>query len=771
MERTSTIKNIAFLGDYVPRQCGIATYTSDICEAVAGQFPRCQCVVGAVNDRPEGYDYPAQVRFEIDEKELDSYRRAADFLNINNVEVVSVQHEFGIYGGPAGSHLLAFLRDVHMPVVTTLHTVLQEPNPDQRLVMKQLDILSNRFIVMADRGKRFLEEIYGIAREKIDVIPHGIPDIPFIDSNFNKDQFGVEGKTVLLTFGLLSPNKGIEYVIEALPTILAQHPNVVYIVLGATHPNLLAREGESYRIKLERLSEDRCVTGNVIFYNRFVTIGELKEFIGAADIYITPYLNESQITSGTLAYSFGAGKAVISTPYWHAKELLANARGILVPFANPEAIANGVNRFLSDPVLMTATRKRAWKLGREMIWSVVAQRHMESFERARASLAVSPRKAFAVRTLDNRPYQLPPLKLDHLLRMTDSTGIFQHAIFNVPNFAEGYCTDDNARAYILTLLLEETTSRVTQDQFEHLASIYLAFLWNAFDQDTCRFRNFMSHQRQWLEREGSEDSHARALWAAGTALGRSKNEGHRNLCALLFQRGLPTVEGFSSPRAWAFALLAIQEYLRAFSGDRWVNQLREVLTNRLVDLFRMNSSDDWTWFEPVAAYDNAKLSQAVILSGYWTSRGDVVDIGLRSLRWLVEQQKAPGGHFAPIGSNGFWIRGEERAHFDQQPVEAHAMIAACVEAYALTRDASWHRAARRCFDWFLDRNDLGLPLYDPSTGGCRDALHQDRVNQNQGAESTLAFHLSRMEMTRAEAVLYGETQRISASEQMEGKRI
>jgi glycosyltransferase involved in cell wall biosynthesis len=760
MEIASTIKHIAFLGDHLPRQCGIATFTSDICEAVAVQYPQCQCVVGAVNDRPEGYDYPAQVRFEIDEKELDSYRRAADFLNINNVEVVSVQHEFGIYGGPAGSHLLAFLRDVHMPVVTTLHTVLEEPNPDQRVVMKQLDILSNRFIVMADRGKRFLEEIYGIAREKIDVIPHGIPDIPFIDPNFNKDQFGVEGKTVLLTFGLLSHNKGIEYVIEALPAILAQHPNVVYIVLGATHPNLLAREGESYRIKLERLSEDRCVTHNVIFYNRFVTIQELKDFIGAADIYITPYLNESQITSGTLAYSFGAGKAVVSTPYLHARELLANGRGILVPFSNPKAIAEGVNRFLSDPVLMTATRKRAWKLGREMIWSVVAQRHMESFERARASLSASPRKAFAVRTLDNSPYQLPPLKLDHLLRMTDSTGIFQHAIFNVPNFAEGYCTDDNARAYILTLLLEETTNRVSENQFERLASIYLAFLWDAFDQETCRFRNFMSHQRQWLEREGSEDSHARALWAAGTALGRSKNEGHRNLCALLFQRGLPPVEGFSSPRAWAFALLAIQEYLRSFSGDRSVNQLREVLTKRLVDLFRINSSDDWVWFEPVAAYDNAKLSQALIISGYWTSRGDVVDIGLRSLRWLVEQQTAERGHFAPIGSNGFWIRGAERAHFDQQPVEAHAMIAACVEAYALTLDASWHRAARRCFDWFLDRNDLGQPLYDASTGGCRDALHQDRVNQNQGAESTLAFHLSRAEMSRAEAVLYSETQKL-----------
>jgi len=332
----------------MPRQCGIATFTTDICEAVAAAYPHCECIVGAVNDRPEGYDYSTRIRFEIDEKEIDSYRRAADFLNINNVEVVSVQHEFGIYGGPAGSHLLALLRDVHMPVVTTLHTVLREPNESQRFVMEQLNAFSNRFIVMAERGRGLLKEVYGVSPEKIDLIPHGVPDVQFIDPTFHKDQFGVEGKTMLLTFGLLSPNKGIEYVIEALPAILKEHPNVVYIVLGATHPNLLLREGESYRLKLERLAEDRGVTGNVIFYNRFVTLQELTDFIGAADIYVTPYLNEAQITSGTLAYAFGAGKAVISTRYLYAQELLAEERGILVPFRDSNAIAEGVTRFLSN---------------------------------------------------------------------------------------------------------------------------------------------------------------------------------------------------------------------------------------------------------------------------------------------------------------------------------------------------------------------------------------------------------------------------------------
>jgi hypothetical protein len=361
-----------------------------------------------------------------------------------------------------------------------------------------------------------------------------------------------------------------------------------------------------------------------------------------------------------------------------------------------------------------------------------------------------PRKAFAVRTLENRPYQLPPLKLDHLFRMSDNTGIFQHAIFNVPNREEGYCTDDNARAYILTLLLPEMTSLVARQELERLASIYLAFLWDAFDKKSCRFRNFMSHGRDWLEQQGSEDSHARALWAAGMALGRSKNDGHRHLYALLFQQGLPVVEAFTSPRAWAFVLLAMQEYLRTYSGDRTVNQLRDVLTTRLLEHYRANATEDWKWFEPVATYDNAKLSHAMILGGYWTSRGEVLEAGLQSLRWLEETQKSEAGHFASIGCHGFWTRGGERARSDQQPLEAHSMVSACLEAHALTRDEYWHRAARRCFEWFLGRNDLGQSLYDSSTGGCRDALHPDRVSQNMGAESTLAFYLSLAEMTRAE---------------------
>ena len=757
METYTTPKRVAFVGDYLPRQCGIATFTHDLCEAVASVFPETTCLVGAVNDREDGYEYSPRVRFEFHEKDIDSYRRAADFLNINNVEVLCVQHEFGIYGGPAGSHLLALLRDVRMPVVTTLHTILREPTAEQRKVVEELHDRSDRLVSMSERGLGYLRDIYGLPPEKIDLIPHGIPDMPFVDPNFYKDQFGVEGKTVLFTFGLLSPNKGIEYAIEALPRILEHHPEVVYIVLGATHPNLLAHEGESYRLRLERLAEARGVKSHVIFYNRFVTLEELQEFIGAADIYLTPYLNEAQVTSGTLAYTFGAGKAVISTPYWHAQELLADDRGVLVPFRDSQAISNAVSDFLQNPGKLHATRKNAYMLGREMIWPRVAERYMHVFSKARSGRIQPARKAFAGQTLDNRPYQLPPFKLDHLFRMTDNTGMLQHAVYTVPNYHEGYCTDDNARAFLLTILLEELGSPVAPAEIDHLASKYLAFLYYAFDSATGRFRNFMSHNRRWLEKKGSEDSHARALWAAGAALGRSGNDGYRKLCGRLFEQGLPAVESFTSPRAWAFTLLAIHEYLRRFSGDRVASAMRDALTARLVDLYRRVRQPEWHWFETTVSYDNARLSQALILSGYWTSQFDVLEIGLESLRWLTTCQTAKQGHFRPIGSNGFYKQGKRRADFDQQPLEAYAMISASLEAFRVTRDPSWSMEARRAFEWFLGRNDLGVPVYDSKTGGCRDAIHHDRPNENEGAESTLAFYMSLAEMKLAQNIVEKHT--------------
>lgn len=744
MSNGSELKKIAFIGNYLPRKCGIATFTSDVLASVAEGYPDCQCLAVPVNDQECGYDYPPVVRFEIEEQSLPSYLRAADFLNINNVDIVCLQHEFGIFGGPAGSHLLALLRELKVPVVTTLHTVLRDPDAEQLFVMKELIARSTRLVVMSERGRDMLHTLYKVPASKLDLIPHGIPDIPFIDPNYYKNQFGVEGRVVLLTFGLLSPNKGIEHVLNAMPAILAKFPDVVYIVLGATHPHELRERGEVYRLGLERLAKRNGLQKNVIFYNRFVEIEELKEFIGAADLYVTPYLTEAQITSGTLAYAFGAGKAVVSTPYWHAAELLADGRGVLVPFGDASAIAREVNALLGDDARRHAMRIQAYKLGREMVWSHAAKRYVQSFEKARVEGAALSRKSFATKTLDAAPRQLPDLKLDHLSCMTDSTGIFQHATFSVPNFSEGYCTDDNARAFILTVMLDEL--REEPGHVCALATTYAAFLQHAFMPARKRFHNHMSFDRHWVDDQGSEDCHARALWALGTAAGRSPRRNVQVMAGQLFAQALPAVTGFTSPRAWAFALLGIHAYLHRLSGDRVVGQTRATLTTLLVQLFERAAKPDWVWFEDVLTYDNAKLPHALILSGHATGDPAVLDMGLRALRWLADIQTSEHGHLRPIGSNGFFRRGGDRALFDQQPVEAHAMVSASLAAYRVTSDAYWLDQANRAFDWFLGWNDLGLELYAPSTGGCRDALHVDRVNGNQGAESTLAFLLSLAEM-------------------------
>jgi glycosyltransferase involved in cell wall biosynthesis len=762
MQTNSEINKLAFVGDYLPRKCGIATFTSDLCEAIAGEHPAAQCFVVPVNDVEGGYEYPPRVRFEIEEQELSSYQRAADFINITNVGVVSLQHEFGIYGGPAGSHVLSLVRSLKMPVVTTLHTILREPNADQRRVMEELIARSTRMVVMTQRGRELLQEVYDTPPDKIDVIPHGIPDMPFVDPNYYKDKFGVEGRLVLLTFGLLSPSKGIEHVLNALPEILAEFPNLVYIILGATHPNLVRDQGEAYRFSLERRARRNKVGNNVIFYNQFVELEELKEFIGAADLYITPYLNEAQITSGTLAYAFGAGKAVVSTPYWHAVELLAEERGVLVPFADPKAIAQEVLNLLRDEPRRHVIRKNAYKLGREMVWSNVARMYMRSFEQARLERAVMSRKSFAIKTLDQQLRQLPRFKLDHLARLTDSTGIFQHATFSVPNFAEGYCTDDNARAFILTVLLEELGEE--NAQVRGLATTYLAFLNYAFDRKTKRFRNFMGFDRKWMEETGSEDSNGRALWALGTCVGRSRRKSFQALAGQLFNRALPSAMEFTAPRTWAFTLLGIHEYSRRLSGDRLANQTRDSLTQRLMEGFEKAGSENWPWCEDTVTYDNARLAQALILSGTATGQQPVLETGLKALRWLVELQTSEAGYFRPIGCSGFYKRGETRADYDQQPIEAHAMVSACLEAYRVTSDTYWYEQAARSLDWFLGWNDLGLEMYSPTTGGCYDALHVDRVNQNQGAESALSFLLSLAEMKLAEVEVNAFSRRAPALE-------
>ena len=606
--------------------------------------------------------------------------------------------------------------------------------------------LSDRLVVMSERGVEFLHNIYNVASEKIDMIPHGIPDIPFVDPSFNKDLFGVEGKIVLLSFGLLSPNKGIETVISALPEIVARYPDVVYIVVGATHPHIIQHEGETYRRSLQWLAQQKGVENNVVFYNRFVSLEELVEFIGAADIYITPYLNEAQITSGTLAYTVGAGKAVISTPYWYAQEILSDGRGVLFPFRDHEALSKQVINLLDNEAERHSMRKRAYMFGRAMIWSEVAQRYMESFECARTERRHYIPAGFISNALDKFPGGLPPLKLDHLKHMTDHTGMFQHALFSVPNYSHGYTTDDNARALLVSILVDELG--VTESL--GLTSHYLAFLGFAFNDKTKRFRNFMDFQRNWMEDSGSDDSHGRALLALGTVLSHSDTPTFISMAGELFEQTLPAILTTSSPRAWAFALLGIYEYSQKFAGDRRANQVRDELAGRLLTLYKNNRSEEWHWFENTLSYCNAALPHALLICGKSIPNEAMTEAGLESLNWLAGLQRADAGHFVPIGSNGFYQKGGKRARFDQQPVEAQATVSACLEAFIITGDKRWNKEAHRAFEWFLGRNDLNLSVYDPTTGGCRDGLHSDHLNGNQGAESTLAFLQSLLELRLAE---------------------
>jgi glycosyltransferase involved in cell wall biosynthesis len=742
LKHDEDIKSIAVIGNYLPRRCGIATFTSDLVEGLSALSPDMDCWTVAMNDALEGYPYPEKVRFEINQNVLADYGVASQFLNISGANIVCLQHEFGIFGGSAGSHLLKLLGDLHMPVVTTLHTVLKDPAPEYRDVMCKIGELSDKLVVMSHKAEDFLEDIYGIPREKIAFIHHGIPDMPFIDSSFNKDKFEVEGKKVLLTFGLLSPNKGIETVLQALPAVLEKHPDVVYIILGRTHPHVLKSQGESYRIMLQQMVHKLGINRHVIFQNSFVALRELGEFLGIADLYISPYPEEAQITSGTLAYAMGTGKAIISTPYWYAVEMLAQGRGKIVPFKNSKALAEQINALLDNDGQRHAMRKKAYTFTREALWKEVSQRYLEIFREVRQNRIRHPRPRYSyIEDIEAiTRFDLPEIKLDHLKAMTDDTGILQHANHTIPDRAYGYCTDDNARA-LLTAVLGQKCLPDNGFGLDALAGHYLGFLLYAFDEETGRFRNFMDYARQWVKEIGSEDSHGRALWCLGKAVADLENSSHLAVSIVLFKKALGVAESFFAPRAVAFTLIGLDAYLGKFSGDSDARRIRDILADRLFVQFKNHGTKDWPWLEDALNYANAKLPQALILSGKRMQRSDMVDMGLNSLKWLLAIQ-TDDHHFAPVGSNGWYQKGGKMARFDQQPIEAKAMVEACVEAYNITRDRQWFENSVMSFNWFLGHNDLNMPLYDPKTGGCRDGLMVDGINQNQGAESTLAWLLS-----------------------------
>ncbi|HEY0010099.1 MAG TPA: glycosyltransferase family 4 protein [Tepidisphaeraceae bacterium] len=730
----SKIQTVSLLGSYVPRQCGIATFTKDLREALAGEIGAGASVI-AMDDGVESYNYPSEVRYQIGQHRQADYITAAEALNHEQIDAAIIQHEYGIFGGRDGSHVLSFARQLRMPLIATLHTVLSEPSPTQRSTLRELIRVCDRVVVMSHKAEDILESVWNVPRHKIAYIPHGVPDVHFADPHYYAEDFDTVGRKVLLTFGLLGPGKGIETALKAMPEIVAKHPNVLYIILGATHPHVLRNEGNKYRESLEKMVVDLGLQNHVRFDNRYVTTPDLMNYLAVADVYVIPYPSAAQITSGTLAYAAGAGKAIVSTPFWHAEEMLSDGRGLMFPFHDHKKLSEQVLHVLDNEHERHAIRKRAYEHARPMVWDQVAKSYLRVIEEA-VEQRRTGRSTVALLRADAQVSASVKIDMAHVLRMSDDTGIYQHAIGATPDRRHGYCTDDNARSLIAALMHHQQTGETA---LLPAADRYLSFLHHAFNESSGRFRNFMDFARNWLEDQGSEDSHGRAIWALGAAVRWSVNDSMRALASRLVLWAMPVVESFTSPRAWAFAIIGLHHFLQHYNGDTRVRRMRDLLANRLHQHFAKNTAADWPWLEDVVTYDNAKLPHALMLAGTDMGNQAMVDQALESLAWLVKAQVDENGTVSLIGNNGWLARDGQRARFDQQPIEAMALVEACVDASRVTSESIWLDHARTILGWFTGSNELGICLVDRDTGGCGDGLHPAGVNQNQGAESTLAW--------------------------------
>lgn len=730
---SARIRHIALIGNFLPRKCGIATYTTHTYAALKARFADMQVDVWAMDDHPGRYAYPPEVTGSLPQHERSAYLEVAGKIEDSGAQAIWVQHEYGIFGGAAGGHLITLLERTTLPVIVTLHTVLENPGDDQRRVMDALLRRAARVIVMADKGCEILRRVHDVDARKLAMIPHGVPDRPFADPAAFKARFGWEGREIILTFGLLAPSKGIETVIAAMPVIAAQHPDALYVVLGATHPVLVEREGEAYRDRLQALAVELGVERNVAFIDGFVEQEELLDYLQAADIYATPYPNLAQITSGTLSYAVAVGKPVVSTPYIHASEILADDHGILVAPGDSAGFAKAITGLLDDDRQREALAQRAYARGRTMIWSRLAEAAMEQI--AGALLARPQRIAPVPSTLACEPLA-PDFRA--VERMSDGTGMFQHSILSVPDRRHGYCIDDNARALILMHRIDPLDA-VERDKW---TSVYAAFVQFAWNPDTRRFRNFMRFDRTWCEESGSEDSNGRTLWALGVTASEARDAKYRDWARMVFDETAEMSFGFGSPRAQAFAMLGAAAMLEAHPGHRLACQMLDRFGGELLELLAEARRPEWEWFEIVLAYDNARLPEALIRAGAAMGRKDLLACGLRTLDWINARQTAPDGGFRAIGTDSFGRAYADPLPFDQQPLEAQATIDACLAAWEATGAQRWADAAIRAYRWYLGQNDLGLPLASARDGGCFDGLTPSGVNRNQGAESILALQLA-----------------------------
>lgn len=721
------ISHIVVIGNALPRRCGLATFTSHVVDALGARFPALRVDHYAMDDGT-GVAYPGAIR-TIAADDPAAYRAAAGLIEASGAQAIWVQHEYGIFGGEAGSHLFLLLDRTTLPVVTTLHTVLENPTAAERIVFERLLRRSSQLIVMAERGRAILRDIYGVADDRISVIPHGVPDRLYLQPDEAKDRFGLAGRRIVMTFGLLAPDKGIAHMIEAMPSIAAVHPDCLYLVVGATHPNLVREQGEAHRDSLAALAEQLGVSDHVRFIDAFLEQDELLDWLEACDVYVTPYLNLAQITSGTLSYAVALGKPVVSTPYLHATEILADGHGILVPPRDSAALAEAVGTLLTDSGQRETIAQRAYLRGRGLLWPRHVERAMDLMERAPET---------PVRQLPGFATALPlPASLDAVGRMTDSTGILQHGIYSVPDRNHGYCTDDNARGLILACRIDGDTETA-----DRIAGTYAAFIQHAWNPDRIRFRNFMRYDRSWCEEEGSEDSNGRALWALGCATAHGRDRAMRDWAIHLFDQAAPLAEALQSPRSLAFASLGAADVLSVVPGHKAAREIIEDASTMLLQRLQATRQPGWTWFEAVLAYDNARLPETLIRAGMALGEQAFIHAGLETLAWVMEAQTGSGGAFRPVGTDSFGREYTAPLPFDQQPLEAQASVEACAAAWEATGDTRWIEAAQRAYGWFAGLNDLGQPLVSRRDGGCFDGLMPHGLNRNQGAESILALQLA-----------------------------
>lgn len=723
-------RHLALIGNALPRKCGLATYTSHVADALRLAYPKMRLDHYAMDDG-SGDFYPNSIK-TIEADSLDAYHEAADRIESSGAEAIWLQHEFGIFGGIAGSHILELVGATDLPLILTLHTVLDQPSEEQEVVLRRLIARAERTIVMASTGAEILKRRYGVPADRLRVIPHGVPDRPLVDPDTLKPRFGWDGRKVLMTFGLLAPDKGIRHMIEAMPAIVGEHPEALYEIVGASHPNQVRKEGERHRRMLMDLARDLGVQDHVRFIDRFVEQEELLDMLQAADIYVTPYLNMAQVTSGTLSYAVAVGKPVIATPYVHAKEILDHGHGMLVPPANAGALAEAALDLLNHDDKRRELAHDAYSRGRTMLWPRVVEQSL-------SRLPVRPRLA-AGRPAQPRPAALP---LDAVERMTDAVGIIQHAVYSVPDREHGYCIDDNARALMMMV------RRGDDRQAALLAPAYAAFVQHGWHPSRRRFRNFMGYDRRWLEECGSEDSNGRTLWALGVTAAKAPWLSIRCWASKLFDEAAPIAMELSAPRARAFAAFGGLAILELSADHDFAQQMIRKSVEQLMRLHEQNAREDWDWFEPSLAYDNARLPEALIRAGHTFGDSEMLDRGLSTLQWLVSRQTSPRGAFRPVGCKSFGRPYAPPLAFDQQPLEATATVDAAASAYRATGDERWRQVAESAFGWFFGDNDAGMPLADASEGACFDGLMATGINRNQGAESILALHLAAQSMREA----------------------